>query len=222
MVRLPVVALLALACGTPDVLEAERFNYDGSPSYHPCKATSECPSGQTCVQGLCRSGSTSGADTSAPPAPDTATPPPVPDAGPVGSEDIVADGETVVPPAADTVGEADVADVAEPPDPGPAPDPGPPPATDACLVAGTSQGCDSTLFTCRVSLETHALECIGSTLGKPFGAPCTSHEECDLNYGCHFGKCTTYCELAFGAGQCTGGACVGVGHKVFGACQFGP
>jgi hypothetical protein len=102
------------------------------------------------------------------------------------------------------------------------------PAPDQCTPPGNPTACSDTeeLYDgCRIDESTKGAVCISSTNFGLLGAPCLSHESCDILLGCHFGMCAPYCNLGFGTlvnggGLCpsTMPTCKSVGHLQFGAC----
>lgn len=205
-VLIAVSGLMVGACGEADVLIAPDnglfTNPDvQSPEYQPCIETG-CEPGYTCVDNQCVQGEP-------------------PDAG--GPEDLP--DPSVVEPDAGPAPDPGPTDTGppDPPDPGVIPDTAPPPdpgpsVENACPIPGQAKGCEA-IELCRYNEQTKATECSSSTVVKPHGAPCLQHVECDILYGCHFGVCTTYCEVAFPA-SCSVGTCSQIGHPQFGACKL--
>lgn len=217
---------LCLGCGEPAaIIDAPDLGFPGNPKLTPCNDENPCQAGQQCVDSLCQSdtGSTGGTTEGT----TTATPPDPQDAGTSTGEpeDIVEQpldeggGSTGTP---DPGGPPDEGGTTGPPDPGQVvPDPGPPdPPVEACTIPGKGDDCEQPFQeTCRI--EDGALTCSGSFGFGPFNSNCSEHAHCDLLFGCHFSKCTTYCQLQFGNAECIGALpnCKNVGHATWGACS---
>lgn len=207
-----VVSLwLVSGCGQPAAI----FEAPAQPQLQPCNANAPCPRDQVCEQNICvaphrSTGSTIGDGTGD--TPDVEDPSSTqPDAEDTGG--IPDPGSTTPDPGQDT-GQEEPADTGPPVDTGP-PEPGP----DACTIPGKVDECDDpTKNGCRVEPDGQ-LRCSGSESYNPYSSPCSTHAQCDIILGCHFGMCTSYCELQFGDASCLGGAkCKNVGNATWGAC----
>lgn len=215
---------LTLGCGSEaEVFDApQKTDIGNSPQYNKCSFLQPCDPGLECVNELCT--------------PIVIAPE---DAGMADTGEFDA-GVTDVAEPEDIVEPTDPGTIPDPgpmpTDPGMIPDPGPdlaqvdtgPPPEDMCPVPGEFGGCgDGFTSPCRVAEDQGgALMCIESgDDNTKFGLPCGSHEECNTIYGCHFGLCTVYCELKFGANKCLLASPIGetwtcndLGHPVWGAC----
>jgi hypothetical protein len=225
LMRMQAVLLLgvglALGCSSEaEVFDApKKTDVGNSPEYNRCSFLQPCDPGLECVDELCT--------------------PTV-----IALEDAGFDTDPSDAGAADV---PEAMDIVEPTDPGTIPDPGPmttdlgtiedpgpdltpvdtgPPPDDQCSIPGEFGGCDGFTAPCRLTEDQGgALMCVESTIFKTFGAPCNSHSECDVLYGCHFGVCTVYCELLFGTNKCLSASpdgetwsCNDLKHPQWGAC----
>jgi hypothetical protein len=213
---------LASGCSSEaEIFDAPKKTDVGtSPQYNKCSFLQPCDPGFECVDELCT--------------PEVTAPE---DAGMVDTGELDA-GVADVPEPMDMVEPTDPGMIPDPgpmpTDPGTIPDPGPdltpvdtgPPPDDLCPIPGEAGGCDDFTAPCRlVEDQGGALMCVESTVFKTFGAPCVSHSDCDVLYGCHFGVCTVYCELLFGANKCLNASpdgenwsCNDLKHPQWGAC----
>ncbi len=209
--RLGALLVLVGCAGTEaEVVEAPN-------KYKACNTVVLCDPGLECRGGVCL-------PPLAPPTPvdgvADATSSPT-DAAP--GTDATAGTDAPTPPS-DVGAPTDVAaephqDTAAPPIDGSAPPADIAPAADECTAPGQPSGCpfEPALTYCRFEPSTKSLACqTGAT--RVFGEPCDTNLQCDLPYGCHFGKCTTYCELFVKA--CPANTtCTELGHPGWGACK---
>jgi len=215
--RLLVLALI-LSCGDSEIVNA---NYvPPNPTY--CTASSGCPVGKVCEENVC-------VTPYVPPSPADATtdsPAPLPpgqcnDDTPCLSNYVCIDGFCQPPNVSDTsepdtssVPDTNVTeDTAPPPE-----DTGPPPE-DECNIAGQFSACEG-MDTCRVDDSNGSLIC-SSTIPapNPKNAPCGSHKDCDIPWGCHFKLCLEYCQLQFGNADCVDGeTCTQMLNPAWGVC----
>ncbi len=220
-----LLALGTVGCTAEDAASDDLgFSVDGKSKPSLCGKDGDCQPDQLCIAGQCKKIATAldaatgvdapgGSD-----APASADPGSGPTDGTVIPFDFGSTGGPDVP-TADIL----TADIETPTDPGTPPaDPGPPPDEDAgpapCKQPGTFTDCP-VLQVCRIDPVTHAHVCSGSNYAFQMGSACTEHTDCDILYGCHFGACTKYCEVKFGASQCPiGSTCQSVGDPQWGAC----
>ena len=208
-----VVLMLSMSCGEAPV-------YDSSyvpPEQSYCTDTGQCPSGQVCENSVCKVPN----DNPNPPANDTTTPLPPDQCNPQNpcAGNYICDSNGYCQPhnVADT--QTGVPDTnPTPPDTGVTEDVAPPPQPDECAVPGVYEACDGA-DTCRVDDATGALICSETMNTNPKNAPCGSHKDCNIPFGCHFGICAKYCELQFGDSQCLNEEkCMALKHPSWGAC----
>ncbi|MBT9555817.1 MAG: hypothetical protein IV100_07300 [Myxococcales bacterium] len=228
--RLSRTFFLALAFGCSDEPEVVVGNANLPPgSQLEACVNGACPGGLECVENACRpplvdptplGGDTGGTDDTAlgPDAnaapdvtnDDTATP--ADDSGGSdGGTDVVA-----MPPDVKTPDTAGPIDTGDEPDVATLP--------DACDAPGQPSTCPTTpaFLYCRYEPSVKSLQCSAPT--EPFAsgqylAPCTSNKDCDYSLGCHFGICTSYCELALQFCPYPGDKCMPIGSPKWGACQ---
>lgn len=218
-----LLAFYLAACGgEPLVVDAPEGEDGGFSAAVQCSETQPCPNGMTCSQSMCVNASP----------------------GFTGNDSTGTDGGSLcdnipnAPGCIDVFSRLDAGSIndSQVPDARQLPDttvtindtgPDVPPAEDECTPPGTANACsetDAILDGCRIDESTKGAVCIGSTNFSPIGAPCLSHESCDLLLGCHFGMCVPYCNLGFGTlvsgGICPAQTptCKSVGHPTFGAC----
>jgi len=220
-----IVALLgaAICCESEPMIVAAPGQDTGSTGTTFCSNSEPCPTGMMCDQGICVtegpgfsppdiiSGDGSSICDNIPNAP--------------GCIDITQESDSTTTTDStqpmDTVVLADIVwlDTGEP-DVEAAP--------DECTPPGNATACNDTpdLYDgCRINEATKGTTCVLSTNFGLLGAPCLSHESCDVLLGCHFGLCVPYCNLGFGTLVNGGGlcpsqisTCKSVGHAQFGAC----
>ncbi len=203
ILRALAIALIwaGTGCGQPAAIYEAAIDVGKVPPQQNtvCNDQKPCPQGMVCFENLCQPQQpVPGADVWQPP-PDVWQPP-------------IQDTNQQIP---DTV--------QPPPDPGPQEDTGPPdPPPTQCTLPGKGHPdsqCTEVLEVCRINPD-KTLTCSGSVGFGPYNSPCTDHTQCDILFGCHNGKCTTYCELQFGSAQCFPDLpnCKNVGHPSWGAC----
>jgi hypothetical protein len=228
--RFPQTLFIALALGCSEEPEVVVGNANLPPgSKLEACVNGACPGGLECVENVCR--------------------PPLVDPTPIGGDTGGTDGTVAEPdvvetsdtPGDDTTGVVDdtggsdggsdvvvavpdteVPDTAGPIDTGNEPDVAPLP--DACDAPGQPSTCPTTptFLYCRYEPSVKSLQCSAPTdpfaTGK-YGTPCSGNKDCDYSLGCHFGICTTYCELALQACAFPGAKCTTIGSPKWGACQ---
>ena len=217
--------MTTMACGGEPIVVVAPGQDNGFQSGDECSDSQPCAAGMLCAQGVCVNNgpgfgtpdtSTGGGSLcdnvpNAPGCVDVSTAP-----------DIVSQTDTE---QSDTLSSLDTTITVN--DLGPVT----PPGEDECGLPGTTDNCmddGDDWRSCRINEETKSTICIGLTTTGVIGTLgtfCGSHENCDLLYGCHFGMCTLYCNLAFGTTINTGVPCPGnlptcknVGHPLYGAC----
>lgn len=224
---------LAIGCSEdPDVVVGTANLPPGS-QLEAC-VSGACPGGLECVGNVCRppiveptpiGGDTSGTDGSVA-GPDAVETPEVSSdliTGVVGDtggsdggkNDVVAVPDVEAP-------DVEAPDTAAPIDTGNEPDDAPLP--DACDAPGQPSSCPTTptFLYCRYEPSVKSLQCSAPTdpfVTGQYLTPCSSNKDCDYSLGCHFGICTTYCELALQACAFPSAKCTTIGSPKWGACQ---
>ena len=90
---------------------------------------------------------------------------------------------------------------------------------DDCKTAGDYESCSDSKESCKVNPDTGTLQCVEITAANGLYQPCANNSQCDVWYGCHFGKCTNYCEIQFQGAECGGTQCKPIGHEIWGSCM---